>query len=50
MKSFLAHSLTSEFHKALGQFLNYRVALKVKEPHRTLFLAVLAKVYRNFFV
>ena len=49
IKSFLAPSLTSEFHKALGQFLNYRVALKVKEPNRILFLAIPAKVYRNFF-
>lgn len=49
VKSFLAPSLTSEFHSALGQFLNYRVALKLKEPDRVLFLAVPAKVYRNFF-
>jgi len=33
----------------LGQFLNYRVALKVKDPNRVLFLAVPVKVYRNFF-
>ncbi|MEL6382159.1 MAG: XisH family protein [Cyanobacteria bacterium J06626_18] len=49
VKSFLAPSLTSEFHSALGQFLNYRVALRSREPERTLFLAVPAKVYRNFF-
>jgi hypothetical protein len=49
IKSFLAPSLISEFHKALGQFLNYRVALRLKEPNRVLFLAVPAKVYRNFF-
>ena len=49
IKSFLAPSMTSEFHKALGQFLNYRVALKQKEPNRLLFLAVPVKVYRNFF-
>jgi len=49
IKSFLAPSLTSEFHSALGQFLNYRVALKLKEPERVLFLAVPIKVYRNFF-
>lgn len=30
IKSFLAPSTISEFHTALGQFLNYRVALKVK--------------------
>ncbi|MDY7022783.1 MAG: XisH family protein [Cyanobacteriota bacterium] len=49
IKSFLAPSLTSEFHHALGQFLNYRVALKLKQPHRLLYLAVPVKVYRNFF-
>ena len=49
IKSFLAPSLISEFHKALGQFLNYRVALRLKEPNRVLFLAVPVKVYRNFF-
>ena len=49
IKSFLASSLTSEFHTALGQFLNYRVALRLKEPNRILFLAVPIKVYRNFF-
>jgi len=49
VKSFLSPSLTSDFHQALGQFLNYRVALKIKEPHRVLFLAVPVKVYRNFF-
>ena len=49
IKSFLAPSFTSAFHTALGQFLNYRVALKVREPDRVLFLAVPLKVYRSFF-
>ena len=49
VKSFLAPSTTSEFHTALGQFLNYRVALKVKEPSRILFLAIPSKIYCNFF-
>lgn len=49
IKSFLAPSLTSEFHSALGQFLNYRVALKLKKLKRILFLAVPVKIYRNFF-
>ena len=50
IKSFLSPSPTTEFHHALGQFLNYRVALKVKDPNRVLFLAVPNKVYRNFFL
>lgn len=36
VKSFVAPSAVSEFHTALGQFLNYRVALKIKEPQRLL--------------
>ncbi|NEQ82641.1 MAG: fatty-acid oxidation protein subunit alpha [Moorea sp. SIO2I5] len=50
VKIFLATSTTSEFHTALGQFLNYRIVLKVTEPGRVLFLAVPSKVYRNFFL
>ncbi|MEB3213070.1 MAG: element excision factor XisH family protein [Leptolyngbyaceae bacterium] len=49
IKSFLSPSLTSEFHTALGQFLNYRIALKQREANRILFLAVPVKVYRSFF-
>jgi XisH protein len=49
IKSFLAPSTTAEFYTALGQFLNYRVVLKVKEPSRILFLAIPAKIYLNFF-
>ena len=49
IKSFLAPSVTSEFHRALGQFLNYRVVLKMREPERTLFLAVPRQIYRTFF-
>lgn len=49
IKSFLAPSPTSEFHVALGQFLNYRVVLKLKEPKRVLFLAISQTVYESFF-
>jgi hypothetical protein len=49
VKSFLAPSAITEFHTALGQFLNYRVALKLKEPSRVLFLAVPVEVYESFF-
>ena len=49
VKSFLAPSTISEFHTALGQFLNYRVALKIKEPQRSLFLAVPLEIYQDFF-
>lgn len=50
IKSFLAPSEISEFHLALGQFLNYRVALKTKEPERILYLAVPLEIYNNFFL
>ena len=40
IKSFVSSSNVSEFHTALGQFLNYRDALEVVEPERTLYLAV----------
>lgn len=41
VKSFLAHtSAISTFHTALGQFINYRAALRQEEPNRALYLAV----------
>ncbi|WP_427157462.1 XisH family protein [Aliinostoc sp. HNIBRCY26] len=49
IKSFVAPSAVSEFHTALGQYLNYRVALKLKEPKRILYLAVPLVTYTDFF-
>lgn len=49
IKSFLGTSFLSDFHAALGQYLDYRVALKHKEPERRLFLAVPLDVYESFF-
>lgn len=49
VKSFIAPSAVTEFHTALGQFLNYRVALKIKEPQRVLYLAVPLETYKDFF-
>lgn len=43
IKSFLGASSISEFHSALGQFINYRLAFEEKEPERTLYLVVLEK-------
>lgn len=39
----------TEFHTALGQCLNYRSALRLTEPDRTLYLAVPVDVYDEFF-
>ena len=49
VKSFISPSNVSEFHTALGQFLNYRDALEVIEPDRQLYLAVRVPIYESFF-
>ncbi|MBP0018389.1 MAG: XisH family protein [Cyanobacteria bacterium SBLK] len=49
IKSFLGLSSLSEFHLALGQFLNYRLALEELESDRELYLAVSADAYQEFF-
>lgn len=49
IKSFLSPSNIMEFHLAVGQFLNYRVALEEEEPDRKLYLAVPQDIYRSFF-
>jgi hypothetical protein len=49
VKSFAGGSTISEFHTALGQFLNYRIALEVSsEPERILYLAVPSDTYQLF--
>lgn len=49
IKSFISPSNVSEFHTALGQFLNYRDALDQIEPDRLLYLAVRVPIYESFF-
>jgi len=49
VKSFINPSAISEFHTAVGQYLNYRRALRVQEPIRTLYLAVPSQTYEEFF-
>ncbi|MGD1904751.1 MAG: XisH family protein [Leptolyngbyaceae cyanobacterium] len=49
IKSFISPSNVSEFHTALGQFLNYRDALALVEPDRQLYLAVRLAIYESFF-
>ncbi len=49
IKSFLNNSAITDFHLALGQFLNYRLALQIKEPERTLYLAVPFETFDSFF-
>jgi hypothetical protein len=49
IKSFLGPSLITNFYEALGQYLNYALGLKMKEPDRLLFLAVPEAVFEEFF-
>jgi hypothetical protein len=49
IKSFINPSSTADFHLAIGQFINYRVALKVAEPDRRLILAIPDTAYNTFF-
>jgi hypothetical protein len=49
IKTFLAASTISEFHTAIGQFINYRIALEDDDPDRQLYLAVPLDVYKRFF-
>jgi hypothetical protein len=49
IKTFLAASTISEFHTALGQFINYRIALEDNDPQRILYLAIPLEIYKRFF-
>lgn len=49
IKSFVRPSAISEFHTAVGQYMNYRRALQQTEPDRELFLAVPEEAYNSFF-
>jgi XisH protein len=49
IKNFVTASKISEFHTALGQFINYRTALRLEEPVRILYLAVPLVTYNDFF-
>ncbi|MFG6095758.1 fatty-acid oxidation protein subunit alpha [Leptolyngbyaceae cyanobacterium CCMR0082] len=49
IKTFLSDSPLTDYHAALGQFLNYRLALEISEPQRILYLAVPVIAYEAFF-
>jgi hypothetical protein len=49
VKSFVGGSTISEFHTALGQFINYRLFLRLSDPTRSLYLAVPSETYEEFF-
>ncbi len=50
IKSFVGASIISEFHTALGQFMNYRLVLNVQNPEHVLYLAAPLDVYESFFM
>jgi hypothetical protein len=50
VKSFMGPSAINEFHKAIGQFNDYSVALELMEPERILFLAVPSEIWDRFFL
>lgn len=49
VKSFAGASNINEFHRAVGQFNDYYVALEIVEAARTLYLAIPDSIYNTFF-
>jgi hypothetical protein len=49
VKSFVGPSNVNEFHKAVGQFNDYYVALEIEDPDRVLFLAIPEEIWLIFF-
>ncbi len=49
IKSFLKNSTITDFHGALGQFLNYRLGLQMTDSDRVLYLAVPEDTFDSFF-
>lgn len=46
----MSESELFDYHTALGQFLNYRLALQMSQPERILYLAVPRETYNSFFI
>ncbi|MEM6299924.1 MAG: XisH family protein [Bacteroidota bacterium] len=49
VKSFVSASDINEFHRAVGQYVDYLVVLEDVDPDRTLFLAVPDFAWEGFF-
>lgn len=47
IKSFISTSVLSDFHQALGQYLDYQDALEENNIDRVLFLAISMEVYKQ---
>jgi XisH protein len=49
IKSFVSQSPVSEFHKAVGQYENYRLSLEELDPTRNIWLAIPVDTWGDFF-
>ena len=49
VKSFVGPSTVNEFHRAVGQFNDYYVALEIEDSERVLFLAIPEDIWSQFF-
>jgi len=49
IKTFLGDSPITDYHAALGQFLNYRLALELNDVNRKLYLALPVSIHEAFF-
>jgi Holliday junction resolvase-like predicted endonuclease len=49
IKSFIGRSSVSDFHTAIGQSINYQIALEEYDPQRKLYLAIPDAIYNSFF-
>ena len=49
IKTFAGDSPITDYHAALGQFLNYRLALELNNIDRSLYLAIPTLIYEAFF-
>ena len=49
IKTFAGESPITDYHAALGQFLNYRLALELNNIDRSLYLAIPTLIYEAFF-
>ncbi|RLT37509.1 MAG: fatty-acid oxidation protein subunit alpha [Chloroflexi bacterium] len=48
VKSFVGVSFATDFHLAVGQYMNYRLLLAEKEAERALYLAIPLDIYTSF--
>ena len=49
IKSFAGLSKVYDFHPAVGQFVDYRIALRTREPERILFIGITDEVWDSLF-